>query len=261
MPAITQAIDNHVALVTLNRPARFNALDVEAATELAQTLSALALDDNVRAIVLTGAPPAFSGGGDLKWVTSYPKGASAAFLELAAEVNRCVAQIMSMPKPVVAAINGAAAGGGFSLALACDFRIMSDTATLKQAYTSNGLCIDAAGTRTLPRLIGLARALKVAALDPTIDAMHALEVGLVTRVVPAQELMNEAMSFATDLSRRSVNAFGIVKVLIAQSYETSLDVQLERERQGIARCGEHPDGKEGLAAFAEKRRPVYLKDN
>jgi 2-(1,2-epoxy-1,2-dihydrophenyl)acetyl-CoA isomerase len=261
MPTITQSNDSHVALVTLDRPARFNALDVDAATELAGSLTALALDDNVRAIVLTGAPPAFSGGGDLKWVTSHPNGASAAFLELAAEVNRCVVQIMSMPKPVIAAINGAAAGGGFSLALACDFRIMSDTATLKQAYTSNGLCIDAAGTRTLPRLVGLARALEIAALDPPIDAMRALEMGLVTRVVPASELTNQAMAFATDLSSRSVNAFGTVKVLMTQSYETSLDVQLEAERQGIADCGKHHDGREGLAAFVEKRRPVYARKN
>jgi 2-(1,2-epoxy-1,2-dihydrophenyl)acetyl-CoA isomerase len=161
-----------------------------------------------------------------------------------------------MPKPVIAAVNGVAAGGGFSLALACDFRVMSESAVMRQAYTSNGLCIDGGGTFTLPRIVGLARALEIAAFDRPISSDRALSWGLATKVVPDGSALEEAMKMARDLARGSMNAFGWAKRLLTDSFDGSFESQIQREREGLSSCAAHPDGQEGLKAFAEKRKPV-----
>src|SRR5207237_53562 len=142
------------------------------------------------------------------------------------QVHSAILEIRRMPKPVIAAVNGIAAGGGFSLALACDFRVMSHSATLRQGYTSIGLCIDAGGTFTLPRLVGLGRALEIAAFDDPIDAERAISWGLATRIVAAADLISVAMTMADDLSRRSMNAFAHVKALMTDSFDTSFEAQL-----------------------------------
>src|SRR5262249_53668232 len=157
-----------VALVRLNRPAAFNAFDLDMAQSLAEQMIALASDRGVHAIVITGEGKAFCAGGDLRWASSFAQGSAAAFHELAARFHLAITEIRRMRKPVIAAVNGVAAGGGFSLALACDFRILARSAVLRQGYTSSGLCIDGGGTFTLPRLVGLARALEIAALDRPI---------------------------------------------------------------------------------------------
>ena len=162
-----------------------------------------------------------------------------------------------MKKPVVAAVNGVAAGGGFSLALACDFRVMDKSAVLRQAYTSNGLCIDGGGTFTLPRLVGYARALEIAAFDEPISADQALAWGLVTKVAEDGQALVEATAMAQLLSRRALNSFAWTKKLITDSFSTSFEAQLELERAALEACADHPDGREGLAAFAEKRKPKY----
>ncbi len=162
-----------------------------------------------------------------------------------------------MDKPVIAAINGVAAGAGLSLVLACDFRVMSDVTFLRQAYTAAGLAIDGGGTFTLPRLVGSARALEIAAFDPAIDARRALEWGLVTRVVKEGLVMAEALAMAGDLMARSLTSFAWSKRLLRDSFERSLEVQLEREREAIATCAGLPDGREGIQAFIEKRKPAF----
>jgi 2-(1,2-epoxy-1,2-dihydrophenyl)acetyl-CoA isomerase len=162
-----------------------------------------------------------------------------------------------MKKPVVAAVNGVAAGGGFSLALACDFRVMEKSAILRQAYTSNGLCIDGGGTFTLPRLVGYARALEIAAFDAPISADQALSWGLVTKVVEDGQALVEATAMAQLLSRRALNSFAWTKKLITDSFNTSFEAQLELERAALEACADHPDGREGLTAFSEKRKPNY----
>jgi 2-(1,2-epoxy-1,2-dihydrophenyl)acetyl-CoA isomerase len=164
-----------------------------------------------------------------------------------------------MPKPVIAAINGIAAGGGFSLALACDFRIMARSATLRQAYTSNGLCIDGGGTFTLPRIVGLARALEIAGFDAPISSEKALTWGLVTRVVDDGHALAEAVNMAHELSNNSLNSFGWSKQLITDSFNSAFESHIERERLGLCSCAEHLDGKEGLQAFADKRKPVFKR--
>lgn len=157
--------EGEIAVVLLNRQECFNAFDGECIGRLAQHLTELATDATVRGVVLSGIGKAFCAGGDLKAVSQCPEGASVGFYRLAAVFHRAVLEIRRMSKPVIAAINGAAAGGGFALALACDFRVMAHSAVLRQAYTAWGLCIDGAGTFTLPRLVGLARALEIAAFQ------------------------------------------------------------------------------------------------
>ncbi|MFH1137117.1 MAG: enoyl-CoA hydratase-related protein [Pseudomonadota bacterium] len=249
--------DGPIALVWLARPKAYNAFDLEMVSALADRLITLAGDDGVRAVVLAGQGQAFCAGGDLKWVAGGAKGPGAAFHELAARFHQAILEIRRMPKPVIAALNGAAAGGGFSLALACDFRVMAESAVLRQAYTSNGLCPDGGGTFFLPRLAGLARALEIVAFDRPIPAAKALEWGLCTKVVPDANLLDEAVGLARELAGRSRHALAWAKQLLTDSFDTSLETHLERERYGLSVCGEHQDGREGLAAFGEKRKPVF----
>ncbi len=249
-----------VALILFNRPKAFNAFDLESISFLAEHLINLAMEETVRGVVISGGGEVFCAGGDLKWATSWPQGPAAAFHNLAARYHQAILEIRRMRKPVIAAINGAAAGGGFSLALACDFRVMAKSAVLKQAYTSNGLSIDGGGTFTLPRLVGLARAMEIAAFDKPISADRALEWGLVTRVVEDGRVLDEALEMARELARNSLNSFGHSKQLLTDSFSNSFEEHLELERASLRSAAAHPDGEEGLAAFVGKRKPQFGKD-
>jgi 2-(1,2-epoxy-1,2-dihydrophenyl)acetyl-CoA isomerase len=251
--------ENSVALLTFNRPEVFNALDLPAARELAERLLRISADPGIRALVITGSGRAFSAGGDLRRAMAHPQGPPAAFRELATCVHLCVTEIRRMPKPVIAAVNGVAAGGGFSLALACDFRVMAASARLVQGFTSQGLAIDAGGTFMLPRLVGLARALEIAAFDEPILAEQALAWGLVNRVVGDADVVREARQMGEALARRSLHSFARAKRLLTDSLETPFEAQLEREREALVACAAHPDGQEGMRAFLEKRSPDYLR--
>jgi 2-(1,2-epoxy-1,2-dihydrophenyl)acetyl-CoA isomerase len=258
---MTQAVTIHaedgIARVRLSRPEVLNAFDRDMAVALSEGLGPLAVDRSVRAVVLDGAGRAFCAGGNLAWVKSFPAGPGAALHQLAGLFHRSIVEIRRMDKPVVAAVNGVAAGAGFSLALACDFRVMDETAVLRQAYTAAGLSIDGGGTFTLPRLVGFARALEIAALDPKIDAETALAWGLVTRVAEAGRAEEEALALARDLTSRSLTSFAASKRLLSDGFDRPLEVQLEREREAIAACAVTPDGREGIAAFTEKRKPGF----
>jgi len=253
--AITQ--DDGIAKLILNRPAVFNAFDHDMVERFARHVVRLAVDENVRGVVISGEGKGFCAGGDIKWASEFPLGPSAAFHKLAASFHQAILEIRRMPKPVIAAINGLAAGGGFSLALACDFRVMARSATLRQAYTSNGLCIDGGGTFMLPRIVGLARALEIAAFDNPISSEKALNWGLVTRVVDDGHSLEEAVNMARELSNGSLNSFGWSKQLLTDSFNTAFESHIERERLGLCSCAGHPDGKEGIQAFVDKRQPVF----
>ncbi len=162
-----------------------------------------------------------------------------------------------MPKPVIAAVNGITAGGGFSLALACDFRVMAKSAKLRQAYTSSGLCSDGGGTFILPRLVGLAKAMEIMAFDRPISSEQALSWGLVTKVVEDGNALEEATRMALELAGGSMNSFGWSKRLLTDSFNSSFETHIERERRGLAGCAAHPEGAEGLRAFSEKRKPLF----
>ena len=243
--------------IGLNRPETYNAFNLELLVQLTEHLTAAATDCGVNGVVIAGRGKAFCAGGDLKYAVNFPDGAPAGFHRLAAQFHLAIIEIRRMRKPVVAAIHGAAAGGGFSLALACDFRVMEKSARLIQAYTSNGLCIDGGGTFTLPRLVGLARSLEIAAFDKPISADQALDWGMVTQVVDDGQAVDEALSMLQQLSQRSIQSFGWTKKLLTDSFSTSFESQIEMERVGLCDCAGHPDGQEGLNAFVEKRKPVF----
>lgn len=255
---VTLSKDARIATLLLNRPEAFNAFNLEMIELLADRLITLAADQEVRGIIISGKGKAFCAGGDLKWMLGFAGGASAAVHELAARFHQAILEIRRMSKPVIAAINGIAAGGGFSLALACDFRIMSESAVLRQAYTSNGLCIDGGGSFTLPRLVGTGRALEIMAFDEPITSGQALNWGLVTRVVKDGDTLDAAAVMARELAKKSIHSFGWSKRLITDSFNTSFETQIENERRGIRSCAAHPEGKEGLQAFAEKRKPIFI---
>ena len=243
--------------ITLNRPEVFNAFDLDMIVVLSDTLANAATDEAIRGVLITGKGKAFCAGGDLKRISQLGKDAGSTFHRLAPQFHIAITEIRGMAKPVVAAINGIAAGGGFSLALACDFRVMAESAVLRQGYTSNGLSIDGGGTFALPRLVGLARALEITAFDQPVSASKALEWGLVTKVAADSEVQKEALAMLEGLSKTSLHSFAWSKHLLMESLNNTLETQLELERQGISDCARHPDGQEGINAFVEKRKPVF----
>lgn len=255
------AVKQHKSIVevALNRPEAYNAFNLEMITELAQCLTQLATDSSVRGIFITGKGKAFCAGGDLKWAVDFSEKAGTSFHTLASQLHLAITEIRRMKKPVVAAINGTAAGAGFSLALACDFRIMEKSAVLRQAYTSNGLSIDGGGTFTLPRIVGLARALEIAAFDNPISSKQALEWGLATTVVNDGASQEEAIDMLNQLAQGSLYSFGWSKRLLTDSFDNSFESHLEWEREGLSDCADHSDGQEGLKAFIEKRKPIFNK--
>ena len=243
--------------IALNRPEAYNALNLEVMVMLSDVLASAATDDGIKGILITGKGKAFCSGGDLKWISQQSGDAGSTLHKLAPQFHIAITEIRRMEKPVVAAINGIAAGGGFSLALACDFRVMAETAVLRQAYTSSGLSIDGGGTFALPRLVGLARALEVAAFDQPISSAQALAWGLVTKVVPDDRVIEEALSMLERLTKSALHSFAWSKRLLLESFNNTLETQLELERQGISDCAVHPNGQEGIKAFLEKRKPVF----
>ncbi|HXD11839.1 MAG TPA: enoyl-CoA hydratase/isomerase family protein [Anaerolineales bacterium] len=243
--------------VALNRPEVYNALNLDLMASLGDALASAATDDSIKSIMIIGKGKAFCSGGDLKWISQQAEDASSTLHKLAPQFHIAITEIRRMGKPVVAAINGIAAGGGFSLALACDFRVMAASAVLRQAYTSSGLSIDGGGTFALPRLVGLARALEIAAFDQPISSAQALAWGLVTKVIPDDKVIDEAISMLHGLAKSALHSFAWSKKLLTESLNNTLETQLELEHRGISDCARHPNGQEGIKAFLEKRRPVF----
>ena len=253
---LTQLHEN-ILEIAINRPEAYNALNLDVMVMLSDALASAATDAAIKGVMLTGTGKAFCSGGDLKWISQQVADAGATLHRLAPQFHIAITEIRRMGKPVVAAINGIAAGGGFSLALACDFRVMAESAVLRQAYTSSGLSIDGGGTFALPRLVGLARALEIAAFDQPISSAQALAWGLVTKVVPDDKVVEESLSMLHGLARSALHSFAWSKRLLSESLNNTLETQLELERQGISDCARHPNGQEGITAFVEKRKPVF----
>jgi 2-(1,2-epoxy-1,2-dihydrophenyl)acetyl-CoA isomerase len=250
-------IRSGIGVITLNRAEAFNAFHASMIGNLAEKLIGLSRNADVVGVVLTGAGKAFCAGGDLKWLSASGMSHGATFHALAAAYHQAIVEIRRMPKPVVAAVNGLAAGGGFSMALACDFRVMDKSAIFRQAYTSNGLSVDGGGTFTLPRLVGLAKAMEILAFDRPISAEQALTWGLVTEVVENGQAVNRALDMVQEITKLPLSSFLASKKLLTDSFHTPFEHQLEKEREFLAWCADHPNGQEGIKAFLEKRSPVY----
>lgn len=247
-------VANGVALLTLDRPEALNALSRELVEGLWRRLLEAGADPEVGAIILTGAGRAFCAGGDLEALAAEGQDAlGVRFRELAGRFHLCIQELRSTGKPVIAALNGLAVGGGFSLALACDLRVMADDTYLRQIYTSAGLVLDGGGSWFLPRLVGIGRAAEIVLLDERLPAARCAELGLVNRVVPRDQVIAEARAMAEKLAGRARHALGAAKALLAASHDSDLGQQLERERLAIAAAADSPEGREGIAAFLGKR--------
>ncbi|GAA6622675.1 enoyl-CoA hydratase/isomerase family protein [Scytonema sp. NUACC26] len=255
---VTARIAQSIMYITLDRPAVLNAINLEMVELLQQHLIEARQSPAIRAIVITGKGRAFCAGGDLKFaVQANPDTPGDSFLALTAVLHQCIEEIRTMPKPVIASINGVAAGAGLFLALACDLRIMAKSAYLKQSNTSYGLCIPAGGTFTLPRLVGIGRAMEIIMLDRPLDAKAAQDLGLVNRIVPNHKLIENTQILAKCVAKMPIETLGRMKQLIDGSFYHTLNEQLAAESQAMAISANSTEGREGLTAFLQKRRPVF----
>jgi len=242
--------------ITLNRPERLNALNVEMAAALDAALGEAAADKTCRAILLTGAGRGFCAGQDLTEIV----GASPADLErLLEHYHPLILKIRALPIPVVCAVNGVAAGAGANLALACDIVLAARSATFVQAFTRIGLVPDCGGTWFLPRLIGTARARALAFLAEPLPAETAAEWGLVWRMTEDERLLPEAEALAARLASQASNALALTKRALDATGENTLAQQLDLEGELQRQAGAHPDHAEGVRAFLEKRPAAFAK--
>ncbi len=248
-------VDGPVATLTLDRPEALNALTVPVKVALREALESIAADPGVRAVILTGAGRAFCAGQDL--AERDEPDAAPLEVEVRERYNPVIRALRSMGQPVIAAVNGVAAGAGASLAFACDLRIASEEARFVLAFGRIGLVPDSGATWFLPRLVGPAKAAELALVGDPVDAAEALRLGLVSKVVPSPELMSEARALAERLAAGAPLALALTKGALQRSMTIDLDEALEGEAklQGIA--GASADHAEGLAAFREKRPPRF----
>lgn len=253
-------VEDGVGTITFNRPARLNAFDLELAERFVALLDAWRDDAAVRTVVLRGAGRAFSAGGDvevMKEMVTSGADRSAFFRAPLATFNRMVLGVWTLPKPVLAAVHGAAAGVAFNLVLACDLRLAAAGTRFTQAFVKLGLSPDGGGTFFLPRLIGHARAAELAMLPGGIDADRALEWGLVNWVVPADELEARCSEVARTLASGPTRALARTKALLHRGTDELLQGQLEAERQAQVDNAADADFVEGVLAFAAKRPPAF----
>jgi len=247
-----------IARITLNRPDSLNAFGEGMHEAMAAAIEAVAHDPAIRVAVITGAGRAFCSGGDIKKMVELKKAEhSAVFREYLEFGNHLVRSLRRMPKPVLASINGAAAGAGMNLALACDLRIASEQATFTQAFVRIGLHPDWGGTFFLPRLVGIGRAVEMFALGDTIGATEAHRLGMVNSVVPHERLAEETHKLATRLAEASPLPIALLKQFVSERLETELDRFMEHEVSAQMKCFESQDFAEGLKAFLEKRKPEF----
>jgi 2-(1,2-epoxy-1,2-dihydrophenyl)acetyl-CoA isomerase len=246
-----------VGRITLNRPEAYNALNLELAQELFG--AALELDESreIRAIVLTGKGKAFCAGGDVKEFVEQVACEGRHLKELTAYLHMTVSRLVRSQKPVLVAVNGVAAGGGMSLAMAGDIVVAAESARFTMAYGRIGATPDGSGTYFLPRLVGLRRAMELYLLNRSLTAREALECGLVTRVAPDAEFPAVVESLARELAEGPTLAFGAAKLLFHHATHESLETQMEMESEAIAQVGQTEDFRRAVAAFAEKKAPIF----
>jgi 2-(1,2-epoxy-1,2-dihydrophenyl)acetyl-CoA isomerase len=249
-----------IGLITLNRPASLNALTTEVGQEF-QAAVADVRQRGARVVVLTGAGRAFCAGGDLREMQKIAEKegkVEAFFDEPLRMLNECILLIRRTPLPFIAAVNGAASGGGCNLALACDLVIAGESAVFNQAFIKIGLVPDCGGTFILPRLVGWKRAAELMMTGEMVTAARALEMGMINSVVRDNQLRDEALSMAIRLADSPTAAIGRIKQLLEASATNDYGGQLELERELQIQSGVTQDFKEGVAAFIEKRRPNFV---
>jgi 2-(1,2-epoxy-1,2-dihydrophenyl)acetyl-CoA isomerase len=246
--------EDQVEVITLNRPEIMNSFNNNMLYALNRRFEELHQDDDCRAVVITGEGRGFCTGADLTGGGARADAATPVGMRLSTHIYSSVIRgLTTMEKPVIGAINGDAAGAGCNFALACDILLASEKARFIQVFVRRGLVVDMGGTFFLPRLVGLSKAKELAFSGEAIDAARALELGLVTRVVPHESLMDEAMEAARRLAQGPTRAIGMIKKMLNRSFESDLETALEMEAtmQGIAVST--PDVVEGITSFLQKR--------
>jgi 2-(1,2-epoxy-1,2-dihydrophenyl)acetyl-CoA isomerase len=250
-------VKDGVGLIRLNRPEDGNAITLEMANELLDAALRCDEDPEVRAVVLTGSGKMFCAGGDLRAFAAQGAGASLYMKQVTQVFHAAISRLNWMAAPVIGAINGTAAGGGLSLALATDIALAAESAKFTMAYTKVGLVPDGASTYFLARLVGLRRAKEMVLLNPVLSAQQALEWGLINRVVADDLVLPAALETAQQLAKGPTRSFGAAKRLILSGATESLESQMERESRAIAAMVGSADGREGIAAFLGKRTPEF----
>jgi 2-(1,2-epoxy-1,2-dihydrophenyl)acetyl-CoA isomerase len=247
------ANENGVARITLARPDHANALDLAMMRELMAAAIACDEDPSVRAVLLDAEGRLFCAGGDLAEFARAGQALPGLLKEATVYLHAAVSRLVRMRAPVIAAVQGHAAGAGFSLAAACDLVLAATSARFTMAYTRAGLVPDGSSTYFLPRLIGRRRALELMLTNRTLSATEAVEWGIVNRVVEDDQLAAEALRVARELAQGPTGAYGAVKRIVLASESESLESQMELEARAIADAVRDGDGQEGIRAFVEKR--------
>lgn len=247
-------VENGVATVTLNRPDVYNALNDEITFEMQDVFKAVAKDEAVRVVVLTGEGKAFCSGQDLK----AGSGQKRSFLDsLHKRYNPIIRAMRNLPKPIICRLNGVAAGAGCSIALACDLIVASEDATLIEVFINIGLVPDSGSSWFLPRLVGSAKAFELASMGTKIKAKEAEAMGLITKAVPADQLDKAVADYTTYYAQAPTKSIGLIKKMLNKAANSSLDEMLDYEAYCQEIAGNSEDYKEGVNAFLEKRRPSF----
>jgi len=253
-------VQDSVAHITLNRPDSANSINLELAKELAKAIMRCDEDPTIRAVLLTGSGQMFCAGGDVKSFAAQGEGMPYYLKEVTAHLHLAISYLVRMDPPIIAAVHGSAAGAGMSLACACDFVFVAESARFTMGYTRIGLTPDGASTYFLPRLVGLKRSLNLILTNRILSAREALDWGIATQVVPDKDLLSEARLFASKFAVGPTEAFGAAKRLLQTGLTESLEAQMKHESHSISEMARTKDGREGVTAFLEKRSPQFRRE-
>ncbi|MBT7895888.1 MAG: 2-(1,2-epoxy-1,2-dihydrophenyl)acetyl-CoA isomerase [Flavobacteriales bacterium] len=248
-------IKNQVAIITLNRPEKYHAFIREMALDLQDKLDLCKSDNNIRAIILTASGKAFCAGQDLGEVTDKNKSNLTKMVQ--EHYNPIIRKIRAIEKPIIAAVNGVAAGAGASIALSCDIVVAKESAVFVQAFSKIGLIPDSGGTFFLPRLVGIQRAAALMMTADPISAIEAQNMGMIYRTFKDDEFIESSFDLAERLAQMPTKALGLTKRLLNKSLNNDLETQINEEEKHQTIAGKTNDFKEGLASFLEKRKPKF----
>jgi len=248
---------DRVAIITLNRPDAANGINHAMSEELVDAATFCKNEDSVRAVVLTATGKFFCAGGDLREMAGYGDEGSVKVKTLADNLHQSISLFARMDAPLIVAVNGVAAGGGFSLSITGDLVIAAESAAFTMAYSRAGLSPDGSSSYFLPRLVGLRRAQEMAFLNRTLSAGEALEWGLVNRVVANDDLLSTAIEMAHGLAKGSPGSHSTIKKLFLSTYNNDLEAQMDAEALGISQTLGSANGQEGMQAFLQKRAPNF----
>lgn len=254
---ITVSKSDNIVTITLNRPAEANGINTELSEELVLAAQECDNDSSIKAVILTGAGRFFSAGGDVKAMLSFGDNVPRELKYLADQLHRANSTFARMDAPLIVAVNGIAAGAGFSLAVTGDLVVAAKSASFTMAYTKVGLSPDGGASYYLPRLIGLRRAQELMFTNRTLKAEEALEWGLINQVVEEDKLMDTAQNLANIFAQGAKGSNSAIKQLLLQTYSNSLETQMEQESRYISGCSASDDGREGIQAFVDKRKPKF----